>query len=44
VLRVHAGTLRDGALEVRGDLQEGLQVAVDPVLGLEDGEALEIAP
>jgi len=44
VKRVRPGPARGGLVEVVGDLSEVDAVAVDPVLGLSEGAALEVAP
>ncbi len=41
VVKVHVGTQSQGQVEVRGELATDAQVAVQPVLGLADGDALE---
>ncbi len=44
VRKVSPGQARDGLVEVRGELGSGDRVAVKPVLGLAEGDALEAAP
>ncbi|HEX4351937.1 MAG TPA: hypothetical protein VHZ95_03465, partial [Polyangiales bacterium] len=43
-IRVHIGQTRAASTEVRGPLEAVRRVAVDPVLGIEDGEAIEVVP
>ena len=41
---VTPGRMRGGLLEVSGDLVPGALVAIKPVLGLDEGDAIEAAP
>jgi membrane fusion protein (multidrug efflux system) len=43
--KVQRGVTRDGVVEIRGgELQAGERVAVEPVLGIADGDGLEVLP
>jgi multidrug efflux pump subunit AcrA (membrane-fusion protein) len=43
VRKIQRGVAQDGVVEVRGgELKVGERVAVDPVLGISDGDALEV--
>jgi RND family efflux transporter MFP subunit len=42
VLRVQPGPTREGRVELRGGLDAGTFVVVDPVLGVSDGDSLEV--
>lgn len=44
VRKVRVGVARGSSVAVYGDLAQNTRVAVDPVLGLEDNDALEVAP
>lgn len=44
VRKVRVGIARGSSVAVYGDLAQNTRVAVDPVLGLEDNDALEVAP
>jgi RND family efflux transporter MFP subunit len=42
VRKIHRGMAQDGVVEIRGgEVKAGERVAVDPVLGISDGDALE---
>ncbi len=44
VKRVARGTPLGDATEIRGEISAGDRVAVEPVLGIADGDALEVSP
>jgi RND family efflux transporter MFP subunit len=44
VHKVRPGSTRDGLVEARGDLGSGDRVAVEPVLGLSEGDAITSQP
>jgi RND family efflux transporter MFP subunit len=44
VVKVRPGAARDGLVEVDGALGPADRVSVDPVIGLSDGEAIEVRP
>jgi hypothetical protein len=41
---VRPGSTRDGLVEARGELGSGDRVAVEPVLGLSEGDAITSRP
>ncbi|HEY2736007.1 MAG TPA: efflux RND transporter periplasmic adaptor subunit [Polyangiales bacterium] len=43
-IRVQVGQAHVASLEVRGPLDDVQRVAIDPLLGIGDGEAIEVAP
>ncbi|MBI3894047.1 MAG: efflux RND transporter periplasmic adaptor subunit [Candidatus Wallbacteria bacterium] len=44
VKKVRPGAVRDGLVEVKGEIAAGDRVVVEPVIGISDGDALEAAP
>lgn len=42
VRKIHRGVAQGGSVEVSGEIKLGERVAVEPVLGISDGDALEV--